>query len=453
MKLNRDVLVSAVIKHQSVFFKLLDYIDQHDGALDIPENIYLNEYNRVICKDEDSNIHEHLSMPTLVDNGIFIHHDRGAGIITVERVIVDLLRFLDVKRAKELTDSDFEQMRSQLVSSVSHVIGQPINSQAYIDAMRTFNQLMSEVHSKIKENVHALTIKVDSLAIEYKYYDAGSTDISVLELYKKVNSLYVRFVLPCYEFINPSMDMIQTQSFSKSVQTLIDFHASEDIKLFNLATKIQLRKTVITSYYKDISSLTKKLEQFSSHLKADRESFLALEASYSQLLESLVPTRHGRKRNMYLTANSDIFQHLHVLDGLSSQKSKFYKKFIWDSDKTKLRFKEYLNLVQDQHIKRKNITLKPLVAPDTLDQERQILISNVLYEYPMPSGTPDVHKYIFDLLRTALDDFKLIDVLYGLEDAFSQDGSLQRKDDAGRCSIDDGCYYLNYMQIQYKRQM
>jgi hypothetical protein len=209
---------------------------------------------------------------------------------------------------------------------------------------------------------------------------------------------------------------------------------------------------VITSYYKDISSLTKKLEQFSSHLKTDRAYFLALETAYSQLLDSIAPTRHGRKRNMYLTANSEVFSNHHSLDGLSSQKSKFNKRFMWDCDKTKLRFKEYLNLVQEKHIKKKNINLKALVAPDTLDQERQVLISNLLYDAPVPTGTADVHQYIFDLLSDSLNDFKLFDVLYGIEDVLSVYEGIERKSGAGRCCMDDGKHYLNYLQVEYKKE-
>jgi len=237
VKLNREILIGAIIRHQKVFFNMLYYIDQHDGSLEIPEQLYINDYNRIICVGEGSD-DLYLNIPTLVENGIFIHHDKNSGMITVERVIIDLLRFLDIKRAKELTDADFEQMRAQLVSAVNHVMTQPLDSQPYIYALSTFNNLMSEIHSKVKENVYALTAQVDSLAQEYKLYDTGSQQINVSDLYTKVSDLYDRFVLPCYEFINPSMDMVQTESFSKSVQTLSDYYAFGEIKRYDMANKI-----------------------------------------------------------------------------------------------------------------------------------------------------------------------------------------------------------------------
>lgn len=371
-------------------------------------------------------------------------------MITVERVVIDLLRFLDVKRAKELTDADFEQMRAQLVSSVNHIMAQPLDSQSYADALSTFNNLMSEIHSKVKENVYALTAQVDSLAQEYKLYDEGSQEISASDLYGKVSSLYDRFVLPCYEFINPSMEMVQTESFSKSVQTLIDYYAFGEVKRYDMATKIQLRKTVVTSYYKDIGSLTKKLEQFSSHLKQDRRYFLAMESAYSELMDSIAPLRHGRKRNKYLTAKSDVFTHQSALDGLTSQKQKFATKFKWD-DKTKLRFKEYLSTVQEKHIRKKNAVLKPLKAASKVDQDRLMLVSKILFNEPDPHNIPDMHKFIFKILNEALEDFSLLDILYGMEAVLPM-YSTKLTDSPTKCRMDDGVHFIDYMQIEYKKE-
>jgi len=449
VKLNREILISAIIRHQAVFFKMLDYIDQHDGSLEIPEQMYINDYNRHICVGEGSD-DLYLNIPTLVENGVFIHHDKNSGMITVERVIVDLLRFLDIKRAKELTDADFEQMRAQLVSSVNHVMAQPLDSQPYIDALSTFNNLMSEIHSKVKENIYALTAQVDSLAQEYKLYDSGSQQVNVSDLYNKVSSLYDRFVLPCYEFINPSMEMVQTESFSKSVQTLSDYYAFGEVRRYDMANSIQLKKTVITSYYKDIALLTKKLEQFSSHLKKDRNYFLALESAYSELLNSIIPLRHGRKKNKYLTAGSPVFNNHLVLDGLTSQKQKFSVKFKWDSQ-TKLRFKEYLSTVQEKHIRKKNTALKPLVAADKLDQDRLMLISKILYEAPNQQSIPNVHQYIFKLLKEALNDFSLLDILYGIEAVLPM-YEVKLLSSANKCRIDDGIHFIEYLQIEYKKE-
>jgi len=91
MRLNRDVLIGSIIEHQHVFFCLLDYIDNNDGALEVPEQLYLHYYNNDICEHENDDGQFHLSISSLIDNGVFIHHDKSSGVITLERVVVDLL--------------------------------------------------------------------------------------------------------------------------------------------------------------------------------------------------------------------------------------------------------------------------------------------------------------------------------------------------------------------------
>ncbi|MDP3269803.1 MAG: hypothetical protein Q8M40_12275 [Legionella sp.] len=453
MKLNRDVLIASIIKYQIVFFRLLDHIDENDGALEVPEKLYLHSYNNIICADENDDAQYHLSVNTLLENGVFIHHDKNAGIITIERVIVDLLRFLDIKRAKELTHFDFEQMRSQLSSSVNQILAQTQETQEFNDGMSTFHNLMSEIHSKIKENVNALTVQVDSLATEYKSYSAGSTDVSVFNLYDKVTSLFHRFVMPCYEFIDPSMEMVKTQSFSKSVDLLINFFGSTDIKDIGTSNRIQLRKTAISSYYKDIAALARKLEQFSSHLEKDRDNYLAIDNAYNQLMESIIPLRHGRKRNMYLSPTSKVFANHNTLDGLTTHRAKFDAKLKWDSGRTSLRFKAYLVSIESLPTSSKYEKLAPISPNLKPDQDRQILITKMLLSKPYLNDISDIHKFISEYLHSDLSNFQLIDVLYGVETFLTLfNKHIKRAALITKHRMDDGRYFIDYIQLEYKRE-
>ncbi len=454
MKLNRDVLIAAIVKHQKVFFRLLDHIDENDGALEIPEQLYLYNYNIEICADENDDAQYHLDVNTLLENGIFIHHDKNSGVITIERVIVDLLRFLDVKRAKELTHFDFEQMRSQLSTSVNQVLAQSLDTQEFNDGMSTFHNLMSEVHSKVKENVHALTVQVDSLASEYKSYSSGSTEVNVFQLYDKVTSLFHRFVMPCYEFIDPSMEMVQTQSFSKSVDKLIDFFGSTDVKNIGVSNSIQLRKTAISSYYKNIDVLAKKLEQFSSRLEKDRDNYLAIDNAYNQLMESIRPLRHGRKKNIYLAPNAPVFLNHNILDGLASHRYRFDAKLKWEFERTHLRFKAYLVSIESMPSSLRPIKLEALPPNLKPEQDRQVLITKLLLSKSNKTYIHDVHQYLLDLLRLKLDNFQLVDVLYGLETLLMlYDFNIKRAGLLARRRIDDGHYFLDYIQLEYTTEV
>ncbi|MDO6677089.1 hypothetical protein [Shewanella sp. 4_MG-2023] len=449
MRLNRDVLISGIVKHQSCFFKLLDYIDSNDGALEFPEYLYIKIYNNEICAGDDANTQMHLSLQSLIENGVFIHNDKHTGMVAVERVIVDLLRFLDVKRAKELTHFDFEQLRKRTVEIGQEIQSSDSKTQDYHDAMRSYNELLSEIHSKIKESVAGLTAQVDSVAKDYKVYDSGSSEVSLFELYERVTTLYKRYVIPCYEFINPNMEMVQTKSFSRAVEELVDFHGENGTRRFDIANAMQYRRTAITSYYKDISYLVKKLEQFSNHLERDRNQFLAIEAAYSELMENVALLRHGKQRNKYLTRNADVFTRFSSLDGLSDRRSSYSSRLAWNAELTKLRFKEYLSTINSEKASpAREKKLVPLPVEMKLDQERQILISKMLYLTQWPNHLTDIHKYLGRILYESLEDFTLADLLYGLEEVFPMFDENTLRPTYEKKRLTDNQYYFDYIALE-----
>lgn len=451
MRLNRDILITAIVKHQNTFFKVLDYIDNNDNSLEFPEHLYINLYNEEICSDQDNHIPVFLSIASLIENGIFIHNDKNSGMITIERIVVDLLRFLDIKRIKELTHFDFEQFRIQICNITEQLQKLPPSTQDYHDASMTFNRLMSEIHSTVKENIAGLTAQVESLAKDYNLYDSGASNIDIFDLYNKVNTLYSRFVMPCYDFINPEMQMKGTQSFSQAIDNLIHYYAQPDLAQYKMSNAIQFRKTAITSYYKNISVLVRKLEQFSSHLERERSYFLAIEGVFSELMDSITLLRHGRQRNKYLTADSSIFQELSVLDGLREHKAKYSSKLTYQKENIKLRFKEYLLGINETNIKTKNTKLTPIPPNASINIERHVIISQLLYNIPIPSSIKNVHKYIYNFLEKNLDNFTLIDLLFGLESFFSMFEKENLIFTYSKQQLTDNYHFLNYLTIELKR--
>lgn len=451
MRLNRDVLITGIIRHQGVFLKLLDYIDDHDGALEFPEFLYLKLYNDDICTDDTPNIQAHLSIHSLLENGVFINNDRNTGMVSIELIIVELLRFLDVKRTKELTHFDFEQLRKRTVEITKDLMHFKLDSPDYLDARSSFNGLMSEIHSKIKANVAALAAQVEGIAQDYKKYDEGERSISVVNLYKRVSTLYARYVMPCLEFINPDMEMVRTENFSKTVQHLIEYHGSDDVKNYESANAFQYRKTAITSYFKDLSVLVKKLEQFSSHLEKDRNSYLAIQSAFSDLTGALVALRHGQQRNKYLQPNAAFFDKYTSLDGLGNRKSGYSQRFNWDNKTGKLRFKEYLNVLDETAIKEKLPVLKPLPSEVNITQERQIAITKLLYNTKIPPFIEDVHHYLYTVLSEVMADFTLADVLYGLESYIPLLPNERLVFKRKRMRMTDENHYLYYIALELKK--
>ncbi|WP_417439891.1 hypothetical protein [Idiomarina abyssalis] len=443
-------MITDIIRHQRVFFSLLDYIDTQDGSLEFPENLYMHLYRENIAGDNDRNVPARLSIDSLIENGVFIHNDKNTGYITVEKIIVDLLRFLDIKRSKELTSVDLEQLRKRTYDLTLEIKVAETNSDKFVDLMASLNMLLNEVHSSVKENVAGLHAQVGEIAKDYKAFDSGSGKISVFDLYERVTALYRKYVLPCFEFIDPAMQMKQTLSFSQSIQSLIK-HLAKERSMISQSNMLQYRFSAISSYYKDLGSLVKRLEQFSGFLERDRTQFMAVEKAFTVLMENVAPLRHGMVRNRFITSSFDFFEHITAFDGLRSQKAKYSAKEDWETNRTSIRFKEYLSLLDTTELpekKRKDITYHPAIQNS--DEKRLMTISRLLFEVDMPEIIPDIHIYLLNILRDKLDDFWLGDVLLGLQEMYPvidehEISYLKQKQFA-----EYGSYYLEYLVISFK---
>lgn len=457
MKLQRDVLLTSMLRYQDAFLSLLDYINQreNDGAYSVPSQLYYQHYTRTIIPkaeaNRDYNAIRHLSMDSLLANGVFLKNEKQTGMLVMQSVIVDMLRFIDVKRARELSRKDFELMRANVEESVRQVTGAQVGSEDYRDAMLSYYEVMNSIHSKIKENAERLGIKVDELATEYKTLQSGTSDVltNVNTLYDKVNHLYRRYVLPCFEFLNAT-PLVAKDTFSQAVDDIIDWHEGLGSEHAVTAQKIGFAKTAISSYYKDISEFERKLKLYSNSLEADRRTFISMEAAYTQLMESIDERRHGLGRGFKLTSDSLIFSHFSSLDGLLSQR--FKQKLKWEGARTVRRLQEYLNYIEFIEIDTAEKTLKPVPVNISLESDRQELIGKRILKIKLPDGVTDVHYELHSLLFKELDDYSLMDLLFALESfiPLNMDKIVWLEADAKR--VDDGTYYLTYLPIQWGEQ-
>ncbi|MCL4409958.1 MAG: hypothetical protein M1356_06580 [Gammaproteobacteria bacterium] len=452
MKLNRDVLVNAILRHQSVFLRILDSIDTGGGANEFPESEYLRLYNQEICRDDDENVHNHLAINTLLENGVFIHNNRSSGTITVERVIIDLLRFIDVKRRRELTSADFESMRSQLYSAVSRLDLTEFGDDDYSENMQTVNQIISEIHSKVRSNVDTLTAQVGTIAERYENLQEHQGDYNVAELYDAISRLYERFVLPCLEFISPKVTMVQTRTFSQTMDDLIHYH-SKRYAQNKVAREIGYRRTAITSYYKDIRELAGRLERYALYLDRDRQQFLAVEKAYQALDETLQPLRHGKRRSRLLTPTMPFFAQFQTFAGLRTFRATYSARLNWSAKHTPMQAREYLRSIPDKISDEPPVQrLKPVAAAPDPSLLRQQHIASVL-DTALQSvdifsdDITDIYAYVDSFLRTTLDDFSLVDTLYGYHSflAFIDMGDVTVAYSGERNRLEDDKYYFDYL--------
>lgn len=443
MKLNRDVLITAIIRHQRCFLQLLDFIDSNGGANEVPESLYLQLFQGDISKDADENTVNQLAMDTLVENGVFIYNNRATGMLTIERVIIDLLRFIDVKRQRELTHSDFEVMRTQFHQATEQVTRSELSSENYNESMHSLHQVISEIHAKVRQNVDALQAQVGKIADRYKSYQEQAASEHVIALYDDITKLYQRYVLPCLEFINPSMTMKGTHTFSQNMDIIINYHGREHTD-YDTAHRMGYRRTAITSYYKDIKELARKLQLYSKYLDTDRRQFLAIEHAYTSLMESVIPLRHGKRRNRLLSKDAEVFQRFNTFPGLRSHRGAFSPRFNWSNSKTPLRVAEFLRSRTAASPPKQAPRLQPVAAAPDPELMRQQEISMFLNEQPLAIESDDIFRDLHQLLSENLANYSLVDTLFGYH-TYLAVTEISPAYPGTRNRLEDDTYYFDYL--------
>ncbi len=452
MKLNRKVIITSILEHESTFLKLVDFIDQEsNGFLEVREDFYLRLYNDEICKDEHSNTHQHLTIESLEENGVFIHNNRSTGMISISSFLIEMLRYIDINRAKSLTHSDFEDMRKRLVSNAETIRELLIGTTEFEDAKHTFNATLSEIHSKIKQNVAGLHNEIERLSSDYKAYTLGEGEINLLNLYERVTEIQERYVIPCHDFISPHMQMKQTKTFTQAMESLLVFFEDSGSKgSIKLSSQLLNRKVAITSYYKDIDKLRRKLSQYSTTLNQNKDKFLAIESAFDNLMKDVELLRHGKQRGKYLTVLSECISEYHTFDGIPQSKARFSTKFNWSEIQTPVRFGILIEDLETMEINSvKKTSLKAIKMPEKLEQERMVRVDTI-FSHSMPKEpVNDIHKYIGETLKTNLKDFHLVDVLYGLESFFARAPTSSLKHQPVRNRMIYQEYYLDHLVTEF----
>jgi len=450
MKLNRDVLILDIVKYQSVFFKLLDYIEQHENSYEFPEINYITLYNTVICEGEDTNAEIHLSFDSLLENGIFIHHNKLNGMVTLEPLVVDLLRFIDVKRIRELSYVQFENMRNAIENTVCIIINKSnYQSDEYKEAIKAFNELMGDILGKIKKNIHSLQYQVGQISSQYKKYDTGDASISVATLYESIDNLYQRYVLPCFEFIDPNMEMKNKKTFNDSVDELIHFHSSNKIKDYEVADLIIFNKKAITSYYKDVGKLARQLNQYSKYLESDRLHYLSIDNAYNELMDNIIPLRHGKQKNIYLKPELEFLKKYHIFDGLANVRTNYAPKITLNKSTTISDFNEFLRCYVESSPKEPKNKLKPLIRKKNTNENRILKISQLCINQKWESKIEDIHLHLNNFLKNELEDYQLPDLLIGLQVVFGLKIEKDFKYIREKKVVEDSKYYLEYLVIKH----
>ena len=442
MKFNPDVIMTAIIEQKKHFLRFVDYINQHNTGGEFPSTMYVDYYERHVRPKAD--YVQILSLQTLVENG-FLQDFPSTGQVVLVKPILDILSFLDTTRSQQLVNAEFEDMRARTVSFVEQIQNADVGSQEQHELMHTFKNLLSEIHSKVQQNCKSLQERVIEFSADYRQYEAGTSSITLGDLYAQVNHVFLRNVKPFLDFTTTDQ-ILRAKSFHEAITEVVDYFEKQNQTEY--AYRLSYRLTAITSYYKDVREISEKIRRYLQQLGKDKSSYLAIENAFAQLMQEMPALRHGGSRNSKLRPDADFFQSLSVIDGLASHKHKYSAKLKLKPEGNAFQFRLYLERLNSEPILLKKISNKaPLAHTVRLDEARKTEIMRLVSRHVFPPLIEDIYLYLHETLAAQLPSYRLKDILFGLELMLPmlRDGVLQGKGRRGR--LEDQHYYFEYAVI------
>lgn len=451
MRVNRRSIIKALLANnfEQDFFQFVDFIHDHNTPLEFPQQLYDKFYATKVRPHPDVALRTILSQKALLESDIFTHEDKNASMIGLSKAVYDFLIFLDISRGREFSKQEFESFRQEMAKVVKDLMRYPQDSVDYQEAKIYFHKIIGNTLSELKSNIEVIGLKVDDISDLYQKKERGQADISVNQLYERAETLYHRHILPCLEFISPTLQLKQAETFLQSLARLQAFY--ESIGQLDDSIHVQYRITAVSSYYKDVKAVADRLQQYLEGLAEDRKYFLLIERAYSDLLQSLEPLQHGRMQNRFLTRDSKIAEYLSCLDGIAEFKKRYSARFNRDDSEQSalIDFKNYFENIQQRRLRSPTQRLEPLPTNLSLDYERQTQILAIIGKLDIPHQIDDIYQWVYQHIAEEVADYTLIDLLYGIEFVLPLMDSNFIRQTGNHQRVEDNQYFYHYNVLSY----
>lgn len=449
-KYDRKAILQVMLKYDTAFNNLIDYVARHKTIIDIPTNIYLQQYQDIIVASGDDLAVRLLSFDSLLASNFISYSDSKEGVFSLLPFLVDMFTFIDTARIRELSQADFEKIRSEF-ERFALMIGTDVDISPgdlqYDDQMVCLFELINESREKIRKNIEGLSASVNGLKKRYDRIDDG-TEFSSTEVHSLLSEsmkLYERYIRPCHEFLSPSVSMRNSAlTFTQSFEKLILSH--EEANHNKHAGKLNSYRTSIRSYYKDIAELDSIIRKYNLSLESDRKKYKSIEKAYTDLLNEVKTLRHGKSKNFKLRADAECFAKRDYLVGLSKNSVLTTSKINWYQDTAKSHVNEWLGSISSTPAKASSVKVEYLHPPEPED-DRKIEIMMLMIQKTWDEPFDDLHTHIAAWLKAEVEDFNLSDLLPAIHSANDIERIAKNITYHPEIkSITDDTYFLDYIR-------
>ncbi|WP_152558556.1 hypothetical protein [Endozoicomonas numazuensis] len=366
-----------------------------------------------------------LSLDNLKYNDLLETLDYNEGRFSLNAHVEGLLRQLEAKRIRELSDYDLNLLVSQIdgayamAMNVGHHHSIDLSYQEMFEAVR---DTFYSVAAKLRVNVKSLKGHAEQLSkiVDSVDFSVDGQYLQYRETMDRISQLYQRNVLPTLLFLDPSLDIKRTPSNSAIVTIHRESNKAPMKVMKNIVDHFDLFKAheqslILNRLLLDIKSLGRDIvlvaEQLSRYLKMDEEDrhfYNVAEERFNRLKDVVRENQRGQQRGYLLQPTDLVFKDAKILGLLKAYGHRNSQPVNWVKESALESYQEFLR-VRLESIAEKAKRVKPdakahLTSIDTRKSERLMI---TLEELKLPNNTGDIHLFLHQHLVNEIEDYDL----------------------------------------------
>lgn len=438
------------------FYRLVDYAVKNNTGTQFPRSLYVDIYRKDILNHKDPMLADILTLDQMIKAGVILEPTKNSQLVSLHQDFFNFLIYLDSTKAKEFSNKEFEELRQSMRLVVDNLksYADEEDSDNFTESWVHFNNVVNNIISSLDRNLGKLSSSVDEIASIYNKIHKRETDITIADLYDKAVTLQDRYILPCYNFLDAERQLIKM-----FVELRTFYEQRGDIAK---ATSVIQFEAPIASYRRKLNVIRDKLNSNLSNIRSERETLLAGEKLFNDLMESMNDVRTGRTRFYKLTNACPAFEDVNYFEGLynhNSTNNELLSSF--DSEEMEwYEFKDWLNYVTNKplpesttNVKKKEKTKKS--QGNKVDKRQMMFMSKIAKAINKEPRVyiPDVYEFVYNE-GLKINNITSIDYfLDGLEHFLGslESGKKYIRSTGVRKSLSDNVKRLDYTVVKYQK--
>lgn len=429
MNIKSPFVLKQIIEHRQFFTQLVIYIEEHNGDMEIPIQLYRSIVRQAIKAEvtqgnerECERIRYTLTEENLLRERLIIRTDPARGTLVLAPFVVDMLRHFDIGRMRGLSQAELEDLRDGLNQSLAAFQEHPIDlkNDPFTDELRLLRRRIQDTLGKMQESIAALDAQANHLADLVDRQDVGSLEgaAQTRRALEHINRIYQRYILPALEFLDPKTRFKQGIPAITAIRRIAKLAADSAHPALN--EELQFSANAIQSYVQDIDELRLSLERYVLQSQQQRQQYDAIERAFNTIRLATEARHDDSFRNLYIPIRHPAILTPGTFAGIKRMR---LVRLEWYDIDHRADIEEFtdrrIEELRAQLDNSGSVSVDParagLAEVELREQLRQHEIQELLEAFTIPDGCQDLHASMHDYLGSHIEGYTLNDLLEALD--------------------------------------